>query len=134
MNFYFTIFTVIVSFSFLQAAGEISYNGCKLDEFVPQKTSAYISQYDLHIPEMTVREIIDFSARCQGVGTRAGKVPCFLHVIIPWVVVYSYKCKLKLTSISPYADIMREVNRREKEAGIVPDPDVDTYMKVIISW
>lgn len=35
----------------------------KLDEFVPQKTSAYISQYDLHIPEMTVRETIDFSAR-----------------------------------------------------------------------
>jgi ABC-type multidrug transport system ATPase subunit len=44
-----------------------------LDEFVPQKSSAYISQYDLHIPEMTVRETIDFSARCQGVGSRAGK-------------------------------------------------------------
>jgi hypothetical protein len=29
---------------------------------------------------------------------------------------------------------MVEVSRREKEAGIVPDPDVDTYMKVIISW
>jgi hypothetical protein len=83
---------------------------------------------------MTVREIIDFSARCQGVGARAGKVPCFLHVIITWVVVCSYKCELKLTSISPYADIMRKVSSREKEAGIVPDPDVDTYMKVIISW
>ncbi|KAJ0035982.1 hypothetical protein Pint_24208 [Pistacia integerrima] len=76
----------------LKATGEITYNGYRLDEFVPQKTSAYISQYDLHIPEMTVRETIDFSARCQGVGTRA-------------------------------------VSRREKEAGIVPDPDVDTYMK-----
>ncbi|TXG71480.1 hypothetical protein EZV62_000059 [Acer yangbiense] len=63
------------------------------------KTSAYISQYDLHIPEMTVRETIDFSARCQGVGNRA--------------------------------DIMMEVSRKEKEAGIVPDPDVDTYMKAI---
>ncbi|KAG5237170.1 pleiotropic drug resistance protein [Salix suchowensis] len=69
----------------------------KLDEFVPQKTSAYISQYDLHIPEMTVRETIDFSAHCQGVGSRA--------------------------------DIILEVSRREKEAGIVPDPDIDTYMK-----
>ena len=58
----------------LQVTGEISYNGYKLDEFVPQKTSAYISQYDLHIPEMTVRETIDFSARCQGVGSREGKV------------------------------------------------------------
>ena len=23
-----------------------------------------------------------------------------------------------------------EVSKREKEAGVVPDPDVDTYMKV----
>ncbi|KAL2338895.1 hypothetical protein Fmac_013341 [Flemingia macrophylla] len=56
----------------LKVSGEISYNGYRLDEFVPQKTSAYISQYDLHVPEMTVRETIDFSARCQGVGGRAG--------------------------------------------------------------
>ncbi|KAK2966796.1 hypothetical protein RJ640_008799 [Escallonia rubra] len=83
----------------LKVAGEVSYNGCKLEEFVPQKISAYISQNDLHIPEMTVREALDFSARCQGVGSRA--------------------------------EIMREVSRREKEAGIVPDPDVDTYMKAI---
>lgn len=53
--------------------GEISYNGLRLEEFVPQKTSAYVSQYDLHIPEMTVRETLDFSACCQGVGSRAGK-------------------------------------------------------------
>ncbi|KAK7858143.1 pleiotropic drug resistance protein 3 [Quercus suber] len=32
---------------------EISYNGYKLEEFVPQKTSSYISQNDLHIYEMT---------------------------------------------------------------------------------
>ncbi|KAK2646936.1 hypothetical protein Ddye_022131 [Dipteronia dyeriana] len=83
----------------LKVTGEISYNGYSLDEFVPKKTSAYISQYDLHIPEMTVRETIDFSARCQGVGSRA--------------------------------DIMIEVSRKEKEAGIVPDHDVDTYMKAI---
>ena len=51
----------------------MSYNGHKLEEFVPQKSSAYVSQYDLHIPEMTVRETIDFSARCQGTGSRAGK-------------------------------------------------------------
>ncbi|KAK1592033.1 hypothetical protein Q3G72_018095 [Acer saccharum] len=83
----------------LKATGDISYNGYRLDEFVPKKTSAYISQYDLHIPEMTVRETMDFSARCQGVGSRA--------------------------------DIMMEVSRKEKEAGIVPDLDVDTYMKAI---
>nr|CAD1816846.1 unnamed protein product [Ananas comosus var. bracteatus] len=83
----------------LKVTGEIHYNGFRLDEFVPEKTSAYISQYDLHIPEMTVRETLDFSARFQGVGSRA--------------------------------EIMKEVIRREKEAGIVPDPDIDTYMKAI---
>ncbi|KAH9724094.1 ABC transporter G family member 37 [Citrus sinensis] len=77
----------------LKVSGEVSYNGYRLDEFVPQKTSAYISQYDLHIAEMTVRETIDFSARCQ--------------------------------------DILMEVIKLEKLAGIFPDPDVDAYMKAI---
>jgi len=45
----------------------------KLEEFFPEKTSSYISQHDLHIPQMTVRETLDFSARCQGVGSREGK-------------------------------------------------------------
>ncbi|KAI8026768.1 Pleiotropic drug resistance protein 3 [Camellia lanceoleosa] len=83
----------------LKVAGEVSYNGYKLEEFIPQKTSAYISQNDIHIPEMTVRETLDFSARCQGVGSRA--------------------------------EIMIEVSRREKQSGIVPDPDADIYMKAI---
>lgn len=55
-----------------QVKGQISYNGHKLKEFVPQKTSAYISQNDVHVGEMTVKETLDFSARCQGVGTRYG--------------------------------------------------------------
>ncbi|KAL7162698.1 hypothetical protein ACSBR2_043060 [Camellia fascicularis] len=82
----------------LKVAGEVSYNGYKLEEFIPQKTSAYISQNDLHITELTVRETLDFSARCQCIGSRA--------------------------------DIMIEVSKREKQAGIVLDPDIDTYMKV----
>ena len=60
-------------FCFPQLSGEISYNGHGLNEFVPRKTSAYISQHDLHTAEMTVRETIDFSARCQGVGSRTGR-------------------------------------------------------------
>ncbi|XP_062203923.1 ABC transporter G family member 41-like isoform X2 [Phragmites australis] len=83
----------------LKVTGEIEYNGVKLNEFVPEKTAAYISQYDLHVPEMTVRETLDFSARFQGVGNRA--------------------------------EIIKEVIRREKVAGITPDPDIDTYMKAI---
>lgn len=43
-----------------------------MKDFVPQKTAAYVSQHDLHIGEMTVRETLDFSARCQGVGERFG--------------------------------------------------------------
>ncbi|KAG5525543.1 hypothetical protein RHGRI_031997 [Rhododendron griersonianum] len=82
-----------------QVAGEVFYNGHKLEDFIPQKTSAYVSQNDLHIPEMTVREALDFSACCQGVGNRA--------------------------------EIMAEVIRREKQARVVPDPDIDTYMKAI---
>ena len=53
--------------------GEITYNGHRIKEFVPQKTLAYISQHALHVGEMTVRETIDFSARCQGVGDRYGE-------------------------------------------------------------
>nr|XP_051186275.1 ABC transporter G family member 41-like isoform X1 [Lolium perenne] len=83
----------------LKVTGETEYNGVKLQDFVPEKTAAYIGQYDLHVPEMTVRETLDFSARFQGVGSRA--------------------------------EIMKEVIRREKEAGITPDPDIDTYMKAI---
>ena len=53
--------------------GEIWYNEKKVvEEIEPQKMCAYISQYDLHIPEMTVRETLDFATRCQGIGSRAG--------------------------------------------------------------
>ncbi|GAA0158882.1 ATP-binding cassette [Lithospermum erythrorhizon] len=54
----------------LKVKGEITYNGHRMDEFEPRKTSAYISQNDVHVGEMTVKETLDFSARCQGVGSR----------------------------------------------------------------
>ncbi|KAK4798053.1 hypothetical protein SAY86_030379 [Trapa natans] len=54
----------------LKTTGRVTYNGHGLNEFVPQRTAAYISQHDLHIGEMTVRETLSFSARCQGVGSR----------------------------------------------------------------
>ncbi|XP_077211717.1 pleiotropic drug resistance protein 1-like [Tasmannia lanceolata] len=81
----------------LKVSGRITYNGHEMDEFVPQRASAYISQHDLHIGEMTVRETLAFSARCQGVGT-------------------GY-------------EMLVELSRREKEANIKPDPDIDVYMK-----
>jgi ABC-type multidrug transport system ATPase subunit len=56
----------------MQVSGSVTYNGHEMNEFVPERTAAYISQHDLHIGEMTVRETLAFSARCQGVGTRYG--------------------------------------------------------------
>ena len=46
---------------------------------------------------MTVRETLDFSGRCLGVGTRY--------------------------------EMLAELSRREKEAGIKPDPEIDAFMK-----
>jgi len=57
----------------LQATGKVTYNGHEFHEFIPQRTSAYISQRDIQTAEMTVREMLDFSGRCQGVGSRFGE-------------------------------------------------------------
>ncbi|XP_056164531.1 pleiotropic drug resistance protein 2-like [Syzygium oleosum] len=54
----------------LRISGKVTYCGHELSEFVPQRTCAYISQHDLHHGEMTVRETLDFSGRCLGVGMR----------------------------------------------------------------
>ncbi|KAG2405948.1 Pleiotropic drug resistance protein [Vigna angularis] len=54
----------------LKFSGKVTYNGHGMDEFVPQRTAAYVNQNDLHIAELTVRETLAFSARVQGVGTR----------------------------------------------------------------
>ncbi|XP_062172265.1 pleiotropic drug resistance protein 2-like isoform X2 [Alnus glutinosa] len=54
----------------LRVTGKVTYCGHEFNEFVAQRTSAYISQHDLHYGEMTVRETLDFSGRCLGVGTR----------------------------------------------------------------
>ncbi|KAH6836491.1 pleiotropic drug resistance 12 [Perilla frutescens var. hirtella] len=54
----------------LKISGRVTYNGHGIEEFVPQKTAAYISQHDLHLGELTVKETLAFSARCQGVGSR----------------------------------------------------------------
>ncbi|GLT70614.1 hypothetical protein SLA2020_426820 [Shorea laevis] len=81
----------------LQTSGSITYNGHSLKEFVPQRTSAYVSQQDWQVPEMTVRETLEFAGRCQGVG-------------------FKY-------------DMLLELARREKIAGIKPDEDLDIFMK-----
>ncbi|XP_058739078.1 ABC transporter G family member 39-like isoform X1 [Vicia villosa] len=81
----------------LRASGKVTYCGHELNEFVATKTCAYIGQHDLHYGEVTVRETLDFSSRCLGVGNR-------------------------------YETLM-ELSRREREAGINPDPEIDAFMK-----
>ena len=61
-------------------SGRITYNGHELREFVPQRTSAYVSQQDWHVAEMTVKETLQFSRRCQGVGFKYGKPKVILFV------------------------------------------------------
>ncbi|KAM0856563.1 hypothetical protein ACQ4PT_045746 [Festuca glaucescens] len=81
----------------LKVSGNITYCGHTFSEFYPERTSAYVSQYDLHNAEMTVRETLDFSRRCLGVGARY--------------------------------DMLTELAKRERNAGIKPDPEIDAYMK-----
>ncbi|KAL5576927.1 hypothetical protein UlMin_018626 [Ulmus minor] len=81
----------------LKVQGQVSYNGHKLDEFEPRKTSAYISQNDVHLGDLTVKETLDYSARFQGIGSRY--------------------------------DLLANITKREKDAGIFPDAEVDLFMK-----
>ncbi|KAK7337204.1 hypothetical protein VNO77_17767 [Canavalia gladiata] len=81
----------------LKASGKITYCGHTLNEFVARRTCAYISQHDLHSGQMTVKETLDFSARCLGVGTRY--------------------------------QMLEELSRRERDAGIKPDHEIDAFMK-----
>ena len=60
-------------------SGNVSYCGHQLSEFIPQRTSAYISPHDLHSGEMTVKETLDFSRRCLGIGTRYHLLMDILH-------------------------------------------------------
>ncbi|KAG9442044.1 hypothetical protein H6P81_017898 [Aristolochia fimbriata] len=66
--------------------------------FVLQKIAVYISQNDVHIGEMTAKETLDFSARCQGVGSRY--------------------------------ELLTELARWEKDAGIFSEAEVDLFMKL----
>nr|B9G300.2 RecName: Full=ABC transporter G family member 52; Short=OsABCG52; AltName: Full=Pleiotropic drug resistance protein 18; Short=OsPDR18 [Oryza sativa Japonica Group] len=54
--------------STLKVSGTITYNGHSMEEFVPQRSAAYVSQHDVHMAELTVRETVNFAAKCQGVG------------------------------------------------------------------
>ncbi|KAH0704878.1 hypothetical protein KY290_012000 [Solanum tuberosum] len=97
--------------SALKVTGKVTYNGHEMNEFVPQRTAAYISQCDLHIGEMTVRETLEFSARCQGVGSR-------------YEMLIELSRREKAAKIKPDPDIdifMKALATEEQEAVFVTD-------------
>ncbi|KAF3635242.1 Pleiotropic drug resistance protein 1 [Capsicum annuum] len=97
--------------SSLKVTGKVTYNGHEMNEFVPQRTAAYISQHDLHVGEMTVRETLEFSARCQGVGSRYEMLAELLR-------------REKEANIKPIPDIdifMKAAATEGQEANIITD-------------
>ncbi|XP_027181577.1 pleiotropic drug resistance protein 1-like isoform X1 [Coffea eugenioides] len=95
----------------LKVSGRVTYNGHEMKEFVPERTSAYISQYDLHMGELTVRETLSFSARCQGVGPR-------------YEMLVELSRREKELNIKPDPDIdvfMKAASLEGQEASVITD-------------
>ncbi|XP_021653514.2 pleiotropic drug resistance protein 1 [Hevea brasiliensis] len=95
----------------LRFSGRVTYNGHGMNEFVPQRTAAYISQYDTHIGEMTVRETLAFSARCQGVGHRYEMLTELLR-------------REKESNIKPDSDVdvfMKAIATQGQETSVITD-------------
>ncbi|KAH1153472.1 hypothetical protein AAZX31_18G062400 [Glycine max] len=83
----------------LKKSGSITYNGHEQNEFCIQRASAYTSQTDNHIAELTVRQTFDFANRCQG---------------------------------SSDVEIVKNLERLEKEKNILPSPEIDAFMKATL--
>ncbi|KAM7471717.1 hypothetical protein LguiA_009900 [Lonicera macranthoides] len=101
----------------LKFFGRVSYNGHDMHEFVPLRTAAYISQHDLHFAQMTVRETLAFSARCQGVGSR-------------YEMIAELSRREKAANIKPDPDIdifMKAAAREGQESNVM----VDYILKVL---
>ncbi|KAK9829032.1 hypothetical protein WJX72_003522 [[Myrmecia] bisecta] len=59
--------TIITAYrNVFEVSGKVTYNGEHFESFVPERMAALISQIDTHRAELTMRETIDFAARCQG--------------------------------------------------------------------
>lgn len=85
-------------------SGDVTYNGYPLRDFIPQTVAGFVDQTDNHSAELSVREVLDFAARCQGAthgepvqGTVAefphiGCIGCLVvpgpqqQLLTPWMV------------------------------------------------
>ncbi|XP_029128673.1 pleiotropic drug resistance protein 1-like isoform X1 [Cajanus cajan] len=123
MTLLFAVHVLEKTLSFLTLARKLDPN--------LKGTAAYISQHDVHIVEMTVRETLAFSARCQGVGSRYELLRVFftkikeyfsgkktLKSLLDW---YSNMLKVLFW---PCTDSLSELSRREIAANMKPDMKV----------
>lgn len=103
----------------LRVAGEVTYNGHKMSEFIPQRTCAYISQHDVHHGEMTIRETFDFAGWCLGIGTR-------------YNLLAELSRREKLEGIKPDPGIdafMKATSMAGQESSLVTDYVLKVYLK-----
>ncbi|PQQ21259.1 pleiotropic drug resistance protein 1-like [Prunus yedoensis var. nudiflora] len=92
-------------------SGKVTYNGLDMNESAPWRAAAYISQHDIHNPEMTVRETLAFSSRCQGIGAR--------H---EWLAELSRREKAQNIHPDPDIDVfMKAASIEGQKASVVTD-------------
>ncbi|CAI5960868.1 unnamed protein product [Closterium sp. NIES-64] len=92
----------------VKASGTVTYNGHEPGEFYLPHTAAYVPQTQAHIGEMTVRETFDFAARMQGPAYRKGE---------------------SRGGGGLDRELVTEVEEKEKEAGVTPDPIMQQMMR-----
>ena len=90
-----TLTLLFINNLFIQVTGKIIYNGQELSPSNSQHLRVYICQHDLHHPEMTVEETLDFSQRIFETENIFGKnyfiqhlVPHLLFIKLSLCVIY----------------------------------------------
>lgn len=60
-----------------QVSGDLRYNGHTQDEFVVERTAAFVQQVDNHVPTLSVRETLEFAYMCEtGYGAESERGQC----------------------------------------------------------
>ncbi|KAK3219635.1 hypothetical protein Dsin_013605 [Dipteronia sinensis] len=113
LNFFFNMIEALLNCLHLRARAKnhLSILHDVTGMIKPCRTVAYISQQDLHIPEMTVRETLSFSARCQGIGSR-------------YEMLAELARREKTENIKPDPDVdvfMKAASTKGEETNVVTD-------------
>jgi hypothetical protein len=95
-------------------SGRVTYNGYDMDEFLPQRTSAYIGPGNTGLLCKVSRSRNTLRYAIWSIGREVDYSSPFAKLFLRY---------------SKITDMLTELSRREKEANIKPDPD-DVYMKV----